>query len=124
MRVLVIDDEFDYLELIGIMLRRGKHEAVLKSSAVEALLELAADSEFDAVLTDMLMPEKSGLEVIAEVRRRRPDLRIVAMSGGGRALPAERALNLSGGDGANRVLLKPLSAQELLEALEPTAEPK
>jgi YesN/AraC family two-component response regulator len=70
----------------------------------------------DLVITDVLMPEKDGLEVIMEIRAKLPQVKIIAISGGGRIshtdyLVAARRL------GAHRTLSKPFIRQELLDTL-------
>jgi DNA-binding NtrC family response regulator len=65
------------------------------------------------VITDMLMPGCDGLEFIAEIHRRHPQLRILAMTGGGR-IPSEHYLKMARALGAHSVMEKPFSQQELL----------
>ena len=69
------------------------------------------------VVTDILMPEKEGIETIMELRRRRPRVKIVAISGGGQN-DAKIFLNLANNLGANHVLSKPFRNEQLLSALE------
>jgi len=73
----------------------------------------AAPQRFDAVLTDAIMPEMSGLELSAELRRVRPELPVVLVSGyGGPDLNAAAAAA-----GAHAVLMKPLGSAELAQCL-------
>ena len=68
---------------------------------------------FDLVLTDILMPDRDGIELMGDMRKTRPDLPIVAMSGGGRA-PAAYYLKLARLLGAKAILEKPFSKEQLL----------
>ena len=68
------------------------------------------------VLTDIIMPEQDGLGAIAEMRRARPDVRIVAMSGGGRVGNTD-FLKLATKLGANAALPKPFDDTELLAVI-------
>ena len=70
------------------------------------------------VITDIVMPGKSGLEVITEIRRKHPSVRIIAMSGGGRIEYVQDLLEKATELGADAVLSKPLN----LDLLENTVE--
>jgi len=72
---------------------------------------------FDLVITDMLMPERDGLELIEELRRRYSHVRIIAISGGGRIAP-EEYLQIAKGLGANGVLGKPFFPKQLLATVD------
>jgi FixJ family two-component response regulator len=69
------------------------------------------------VLTDVIMPEKDGIEVIGELRRKQPNVRIVAMSGGGH-VALDQYLKIAKGMGAHGILQKPFSNDELLATIE------
>ena len=70
----------------------------------------------DLVLTDIVMPEKEGRQMIAEFRRAHPSVKVIAMSGGGRAMPIDY-LNVATALGADRVLVKPFSDESLRSML-------
>ena len=78
----------------------------------------------DLVITDILMPNKEGLEFIAEVRELHPQIKIIAYSGGGSSDP-ESYLEFASGMGADRVFSKPMPLanlrQEIKQLLEETA---
>ena len=83
----------------------------------EAIESQTADP-FDLIITDLLMPEKQGVEAIIELKRDYPDLKIIAISGGGQIKNPDcimLALELADEFGADRVLAKPFSDDELLE---------
>jgi PAS domain S-box-containing protein len=82
-RVLVVDDEV-YVRAVVKRLLRGEHEVVEAGSGNEAEALLAADDRFDVILTDLLMPEVSGMDLYDGLAATRPDLaaRVVFMSGG------------------------------------------
>lgn len=117
LRVLVIDDQKQMLTTLGNLLRRAGHEVVLANSGREGLSRIA-ENDIEVLITDMLMPDMDGIEVIKTLRVKHPGLWIVAMSGGGRMLSANVALTLSRAFGADRVLYKPFRTAELLAALE------
>jgi len=68
------------------------------------------------VITDLIMPDKEGLETIMELRAAQPDMKIIAMSGGGRNRPGDY-LKVARQMGAAQVLAKPFSSQELLDCV-------
>ena len=76
-------------------------------------LRLFYACEADLVITDIVMPEMEGFEVLMELRKARPDMQIIAMSGGGRQQPKE-VLHIAKHLGAARVLAKPFSCDELI----------
>ncbi|MGH7390820.1 MAG: response regulator [Candidatus Rokuibacteriota bacterium] len=80
MRVLVVDDTESVRFLLVRWLGALGHEAVVAGSGAEALAQLDASS-FDAVLTDVTMPDTSGWDVLAAARAHRRDLPVVLMTG-------------------------------------------
>jgi signal transduction histidine kinase/ActR/RegA family two-component response regulator len=112
--VLVVDDEESLVRLSEEVLASLGYEPVGCVGAQQALrIFRSAPQRFDAVLTDAIMPEMSGLELIAELRRVRPELPVVLVSGyGGPDLNAAAAAA-----GAQAVLMKPLGTAELAQCL-------
>jgi CheY-like chemotaxis protein len=78
--VLLVEDNPDMRKLARIILEHSGHEVVEAEDGVEAA-ELLTRRPFDAVVTDVHMPRRSGMEVIDDVHRIQPAARIVAMSG-------------------------------------------
>jgi signal transduction histidine kinase/ActR/RegA family two-component response regulator len=112
--ILVVDDEESLVLLAEEVLASLGYEPVGCVGASEALrLFHAAPERFDAVVTDAIMPEMSGLELLAELRRVRPELPVMLVSGyGGPDLNAAAAAG-----GAHAVLMKPLGKLDLAQAL-------
>ena len=73
-------------------------------------------SNADVVITDIIMPEKEGLETIREMRRIKQDLKIIAMSGGGK-VSADNYLEIAKIFGASRVISKPFTKSEMVSAV-------
>ncbi len=71
----------------------------------------------DLVITDLIMPEEDGLEVIMKIREKKPGIKIIAISGGGKAGPGSY-LNLAKALGADAVFSKPFSVGELVSKIE------
>lgn len=119
LRVLVVEDEPDLREVVSAALRRAGHEALAAENGGAGLAALEAE-RFDAVVTDVFMPEADGIELIRALRaanRREP---VLAMSGGGNygnesLLPMAKTL------GAQGTLRKPFTPSELVAAVEAIA---
>ena len=113
-RVLLVEDEKPLLLLGEEMLAGLGYEPAGFSSASAALAALAEDpAQFDAVITDYIMPGMTGIELTQRVRERRPDLPVILVSGyRGPVLDQE-----AGGAGVQQTLTKPLQPHELAQAL-------
>jgi len=112
--ILVVDDEESLVALAEEVLASLGYEPVGCVGAQQALKVFRnAPQRFDAVLTDAIMPEMSGLELLGELRQIRPDLAAILVSGyGGSDLNAAAAAA-----GADAVLMKPLGAVDLAQCL-------
>lgn len=117
--VLVIDDEHALREILSQVLTDAGHRVVGAENGKEASKALAT-SAFDVVLTDVIMPEKDGMQVISEVRKKFPEVRIIAMSGGGH-VSRDQYLKIAKGLGAHAILEKPFANQKLLDTIEEMA---
>lgn len=111
-RILVIDDDQDVRILMRRSLEAADHQILEAGNGREGLTALA-NAPVDLVITDILMPEKEGIETISELRRGNPMLKILAISGGGRTGMVE-FLNMAKKFGANDSLMKPFRTAELL----------
>ena len=112
--ILVVDDEAGFRAMLSQVLRDAGHMVSEAASGAAVLPNLIA-TPADLLLTDLVMPEKEGIETIVTVRRAFPKLPIIAMSGsvfGGAYLEMARRL------GANRVLSKPFTMAQLIAEVE------
>ena len=119
-QILVIDDDPQIGRLLEKVLSRAGHEVVIALNGREGL-QLFREGTFDLLITDLIMPEKEGLETIMELRRDYPDSNIIAMSGGGRIGP-ENYLSMAKKLGVHRTFTKPLLRMELLQAVKEVLE--
>lgn len=115
-RILVIDDEDGVRAIVREMLERAGYE-VLDAPEGGKGLELLRERPVDLVITDLFMPEKEGIATIRELRRNFPNVKIIAMSGGGRTRNLD-ILSDAKRLGAARTLTKPFDPQEMLAAVE------
>jgi DNA-binding response OmpR family regulator len=114
-RVLVIDDDSAVRTLVEEALRHAGHDVVsFQEFPTPAAMRLVA-KDLDLVITDMMMPDKDGFQVIAELRKDFPGMPIIAMSGatGGLAL-----LPMASQLGAARTIRKPFSMRDLANLVE------
>ena len=114
-RILIIDDEPYILLMLKKMLERAGYEIDLASNGREGMAVFEQDSA-DLVITDIIMPDKEGLELILEMKKKRPELKIIAMSGGGRISP-ESYLECARHFGAEKVFQKPFRQKEIVSAV-------
>ncbi len=111
-RVLVAEDSSEIRENLRQILEFGGFEVLEASNGKEAI-ESQRKISADILITDILMPEKDGIETILEFRRDFPSVKILAISGGGR-LDKEWCLNIAKKSGADRTLSKPFRCEEIL----------
>ncbi len=78
-RILIIDDDEDVHEILFRILDRGGHETDAAATGEEGLRKVDGGG-FDLVLADIFLPTKSGLEVIQDLRREHPRVKVVAMT--------------------------------------------
>jgi DNA-binding NtrC family response regulator len=114
--ILLIDDEPALREILSRVLTDAGHRVVGAGNGKEASKALTM-SAFDVVVTDVIMPEKDGMQVISEVRKKFPEVRIIAMSGGGH-VSRDQYLKIAKGLGAHAVLEKPFANQTLLDTIQ------
>jgi DNA-binding NtrC family response regulator len=111
--LLVVEDEPSVRRMLGAMLG-GTDLATSFASDAEEALEMLAQRPFDVVLSDVVMPGRSGLQLVEEVRERHPDTPVLLMTGFGSIDSAVGAMRA----GAFDYLTKPLRKAPLLEVLE------
>jgi len=114
-RVLLIDDDAQFRRYVATLLKRHKHE-VIEAADGQQGISLLKSHAIDLMLTDIVMPEKEGVETICEVRKLHPGIKIIAMSGSPSSitsyLPAAKKL------GADMTLTKPFAPEQLFAALD------
>jgi CheY-like chemotaxis protein len=115
-RILLVDDDDAIRELLELVLQRKGLQVVKACDGREAL-SLYKKQEFDLVVTDLIMPDKEGIETILEIRAMKRPIRILAISGGGR-VDQSMHLNLARSVGADRVLAKPFLPKDFLDVVE------
>lgn len=111
-RILIIDDDPEFSEIIRILLTNVGHEVETARDGKHGLV-ICDHRTPSLVITDIIMPECDGMEVIGIIRRRHPQTRIVAISGGG-WLDKENLLKWARRAGADAIVPKPVAPDDLL----------
>lgn len=110
--ILVVDDDVTIRTTLRLVLQK-RGFGVLEAANGEEVAAVLRMRSADIVICDLIMPRGDGLETIRAIRRNYPRVRIIAMSGGGRA-HATDLLQLAAEFGADHVLAKPFSNDEML----------
>ncbi len=116
MRVLIIDDEPEIRKMLNKMLSNVIQDVLVAEDGQEGLQIVNSTLEIDLVITDLIMPGKEGIETILELKRDRPEIKILAISGGGKVGPHDY-LTLAKGLGADLTLTKPFLKEDLCGAV-------
>jgi CheY-like chemotaxis protein len=109
-RILVIDDETSIAQLLEDALTGVGHTVEIAISGKEGV-EMATVSEFDLVMTDLGMPDMSGWEVATTIRKERPEVPVILVTGWGTTLDKDEVERC----GISAVVHKPFEIQELLD---------
>ncbi|MFH1943232.1 MAG: response regulator [bacterium] len=115
-RILIIEDEVEIRKVVRKFLETKGYE-VLEADNGTMGLDIFHRERVDLVITDIIMPQMEGLETIQKLRRHSPDVKIIAVSGGGRIGP-DNYLNLAKKFGASRTVEKPFDLKRLLRTIE------
>lgn len=114
-KILVIDDEDAYRKMLKKALDQGGYQ-VLEAEGGRVGLRMYREFKPDLVITDLVMPDMEGIETIKALKALNPNVKIIAISGGGLNNP-EIYLRLAKLMGAGHVFSKPLDIKELLSVI-------
>ncbi len=115
-RILIIDDDDQVRKMLRLTLIAAGFDVIEAQDGKLAMQLFHQNPEVDLVITDLIMPEKEGIETIIELTRDFPHVPIIAISGGGRIDPNDY-LYLAKKLGARKTLEKPFSRQEIIDAV-------
>ena len=113
--ILVIDDDEGFRYMVCKLLSRAGY-SVLDCQDGKKGIDLLRKNSVPLVITDLIMPDQEGIETIMQLRRDFPQVKIIAMSGGGRG-SSEIYLDSAMRLGASRCFSKPFDAEAFLEAV-------
>jgi len=113
--ILIIDDEE---AILGFLKERLTYEGFNVLTAIDGIegMKLFNDNQVDLVITDIIMQRKDGFVTIIDMKRICPDIKIIAMSGGGHAHP-QYYLNIAKGLGIQYTFQKPFKTSDLVDAV-------
>jgi CheY-like chemotaxis protein len=111
--VMVVEDDAALRDMLRDSLEKRKYTVITAADGREALAKFKP-SVVDLVVTDLLMPEEDGLMVIMKIRKIKPSVRMIAISGGGKAGPGSY-LQMATTLGADYVFSKPFLPSELVQ---------
>jgi len=114
-KILLIDDDEHFRDMFSELLKRNNYQ-VIEANDGRYALELYHSEMPDLIITDIIMPEKEGIETILDLKRLNKNCKIIAISGGGRTnaidnLKSARLL------GANLSFEKPFDNEEILQSI-------
>ena len=118
--ILIIDDDATMRDVLFEMMDLEGYTAMVAENglAAQKLIEI---NHFDCIITDIVMPEKEGLETILYITKNRPDTPIIAISGGARIKP-ESYLDMALQFGARFAFEKPFVRKDLIAAVKKCLE--
>lgn len=115
--ILIIEDESQLRAMLGKVLARAGYQ-VAQAENGEDGMRIFRYQPADLVITDLIMPGKKGLELIAELKREFPQTKIIAISGGGWRVDEEEYLSVAEKLGVDYSLPKPFQNDTLLSIVE------
>jgi len=118
--ILIIEDDNEVREFLESVLTRAGYQTHTAANGREGV-QVFRTGNFDLVITDIIMPEKDGIETIMDMKRERSDLRVLAISGGGRAEP-DNYLESARLLGADATMKKPFTNQEIIATVKQLLE--
>lgn len=115
-RILVIDDEEQIRNVLKKILERSGYKVSTANNGADGLHKFKRNPS-ELVITDLTMPEMDGMEAITRITKLAPGTKIIAISGGGERFP-DYFLPMAGESGAHMTFKKPVSAKEIVRAVE------
>jgi len=115
-KILVVDDDDLIRDLIYEILEPNGYQILLADNGNKAL-EILDREEVDLIITDIIMPDKEGIETIIDIKKKLPRAKIIAMSGGGQ-LDANSYLSIAKKLGVKATITKPFDPAKLIRTIE------
>jgi CheY-like chemotaxis protein len=115
--IVVADDTPELLTQYRTWLELRGHIVLTATSGNDAV-RIIRRQQVDVVIAEVIMANGDGLEVLQQLKVHQPAARIIAVSGGGRYLPAGDCLRVAKGLGAHEALMKPLSQADLIDTID------
>jgi CheY-like chemotaxis protein len=114
--ILVIDDEADMRFILKEVLGRDGHTVDVAENGRTGV-GLAELHDYDLIITDVMMPEMDGIEVLSALKQKKPDARMIVMTGGTAHIDKEMLMSIAKAMRAHKVVSKPLDLKEFRVAV-------
>ena len=114
LKVLIVEDDNAMAQMCAKLIRRSGHSAVIANSGRDALAIVRTGGDVDAVVSDVQMPQMSGIELLARVREFNSEIPVILMTGYANVVTSDETRLL----GATDYLSKPFNAEALVGSLE------
>ena len=115
-QILIIEDDVEFRDVLKEMLERQDYEVMVASDGEEGI-KIFRDNPTPLVITDIIMPNKEGIELIFEFQRDFPDTKIIAISGGGKGRAEDYLKSANSLPNVKRTFQKPFAMDDLLRAV-------
>ncbi len=119
-QILIVDDEEDVRNVFRDFCMSSPLFSVTTASGGQEAIDLTDRNDFDIVTMDLVMPEVSGLEAIETIKKQKPHLPMVVITGNA----TDNLIQQAGCMGGCRVMLKPVGIEEFLQELTELAKEK
>lgn len=110
--ILIVDDEAPVRNLLSSVLEKEGYTVFTAETGVEATTIYQSNS-IDLVITDLVMPEKGGIDLIMDLKKSDPNLKVIAISGGGGITGRFDYLPIAKLVGATEIIAKPFQVAEI-----------
>jgi CheY-like chemotaxis protein len=114
--VLVVEDDLEVRGFVAAVLRRAGHDVAEATDGLEGI-RLCKVLQPEIVVSDVYMPGQDGIHLLREVKKQRPQVRVVLVSGGSSLMPDMDVLDYARKLGADATLNKPFTPYELMQAV-------
>ncbi len=114
-KIMIIDDDDQFRKMLRQTLMKAGYDVSEAGNGSEGIKNFSQDPT-DLIITDIVMPDKEGIETIMEIRQISPTVKIIAVSGGGR-IGSDSYLDLARKLGAEKTFSKPVDRKEVLETI-------
>jgi two-component system nitrogen regulation response regulator NtrX len=115
--ILVVDDDPVIRESVRDILEIENYKVIEARDGID-VLPIVEKEHVDLVITDILMPQVEGNELVFKLKKFRPDLKVIGMTGGGRLVSVEQVKQLCPDVLFEKILTKPFLREELLAQVE------
>ena len=115
-KILLAEDEQNLQNMLQTILTEAGHTITAVEDG-QAALKILEEERYDILITDIIMPKLGGIELMREIREKYPEIKLVAISGGGNYIRAGGYLQVAQLIGATCTLRKPFTPKELFDAI-------